>query len=90
LKHHRKSWLSYFDDVSTVLFVASLSSYDQNLFEDPTINRMVDAIVLFDQMTNHPLLKKLDFVLFLNKRDLYEKKVKAIPISKFFPEYRGT
>ncbi|KAJ3335088.1 hypothetical protein HDU91_002371, partial [Kappamyces sp. JEL0680] len=29
LKHHRKAWLSYFDDVHSILFVVSLSSYDQ-------------------------------------------------------------
>jgi transposase-like protein len=90
LKHHRKSWLSYFDCCHSILFVASLSSYDQTLVEDPTINRMSDALVLFDQMSNHPLLSKIDFILFLNKRDIYAKKVKQIPIAKFFPEYKGT
>ena len=89
LKHHRKTWLSYFDNASTVLFVVSLSSYDQTLTEDTTINRMVDAIVLFDQMANHQLLKKIDFILFLNKKDLYEKKVRKVSIAKYFPEYQG-
>ena len=89
LKHHRKLWLSYFDCVHSVLFVASLSAYDQVLVEDPTINRMSDALVLFEQMVNHSLLAKIDIILFLNKRDIYSKKVKQIPISKFFPEYQG-
>jgi guanine nucleotide-binding protein G(i) subunit alpha len=89
LKHHRKGWISYFDHVHSILFVASLSSYDQNMVEDATINRMSDSLVLFDQMSNHPLLTNIDIILFLNKRDIYSKKVKKVPISKYFPEYQG-
>jgi hypothetical protein len=89
LKYHRTQWISYFDQVNCILFVTSLSSYDQVLVEDPTINRMADSIVLFDQMSNHPLLKDATFILFLNKRDIYQKKVKKIPIAKFFPDYKG-
>ncbi|KAJ3319537.1 hypothetical protein HDV06_006270 [Boothiomyces sp. JEL0866] len=87
LVHHRKFWLSYFDHVHTVLFVMSLASYDQYLMEDPTINRMVDALVLFEQMVNHKLLQKQNFVLFMNKKDIYETKIKKVLISSYFPEY---
>jgi hypothetical protein len=90
LKHHRKSWISYFDHVHSILFVASLSAYDQTMIEDPTINRMSDALVLFDQMSNHQLLINIDIILFHNKRDIYAKKVRTIPISNFFPEYQGS
>ncbi|KAJ3306050.1 hypothetical protein HDV03_000587 [Kappamyces sp. JEL0829] len=89
LKHHRKAWLSYFDDVHSILFVVSLSSYDQVLVEDPSVNRMADALVLFEQITNHPLLKKIDIILFFNKKDLFEVKAKKILVKEFFPEYKG-
>jgi guanine nucleotide-binding protein subunit alpha len=89
LKHHRKKWLSYFDIVHTILFVVSLSSYDQTMIEDPTVNRMVDSLVLFEDICNNELLAKLDIILFLNKVDLFKKKVKVIPVKKFFPEYSG-
>ncbi|KAJ3325486.1 hypothetical protein HDV06_004345 [Boothiomyces sp. JEL0866] len=88
LRHHRKHWLTYFEDVQCVLFVVSLSSYDQYLIEDPTVNRMVDSLVLFEQTVNHPLLKKPDFILFFNKKDLYFEKIKTIPIEATFPEYK--
>lgn len=68
LVHHRKTWLSYFSDVHSVMFVASLSSYNQTLVEDSSVNQMSDSLVLFEQMVNHPLLLKKDIVLFLNKR----------------------
>ncbi|KAJ3325396.1 Guanine nucleotide-binding protein G(t) subunit alpha-3 [Boothiomyces sp. JEL0866] len=89
LRHHRKAWFSYFEHVTTVLFVASISSYDQNLVEDPTVNRMVDSLVLFEQIANHKLMAKPQFVLFFNKKDLYEVKIKQVGIREFFPEYDG-
>ncbi|KAJ3271581.1 hypothetical protein HDV01_006543 [Terramyces sp. JEL0728] len=89
LIHHRKTWLSYFDDVQTVLFVMSLASYDQFLAEDSTINMMVDSLVLFEQVINNPILSTPNFVLFFNKKDIYEKKIKLVPLNSFFPEYTG-
>ncbi|KAJ3348309.1 hypothetical protein HDU91_006587 [Kappamyces sp. JEL0680] len=89
LTYHRKVWTGYFSNVDTVLFVASLSAYNQMLVEDPTVNRMADAMVLFQQIGNHPLLVKVPFILFMNKRDIYEKKAKKIPIINYFPEYSG-
>jgi guanine nucleotide-binding protein G(i) subunit alpha len=57
--------------------------------EEDGINRMVDSLVLFDDMINHPLLEKKSFVLFLNKRDLYDKKIKKKDIIDYFPQYKG-
>jgi hypothetical protein len=59
------------------------------MIEDPTVNRMADALVLFEQTCKHPMLIKKNFVLFLNKKDLYEKKVHNVSISTYFPDYTG-
>jgi len=37
----RAVWQSYFDDADAIIFLASLSAFDQTLVEDPTMNRMV-------------------------------------------------
>ncbi|KAJ2999237.1 hypothetical protein HDV02_003331 [Globomyces sp. JEL0801] len=89
LKHTRKAWVPYFDDCNAIFFVASLSCYDQMLVENDQINRMVDAIQLFESLINNPLLSKPNFVLFLNKKDLFEKKIKKVPITNFFPDFQG-
>ncbi|KAJ3304740.1 hypothetical protein HDV03_002425 [Kappamyces sp. JEL0829] len=89
LSYHRKQWISYFDDVRTVIFVANLASYDKMMIEDKTVNQMVDAIVLFEEIINHQLLAKKFVLLFLNKKDLYEKKIKKRSIAEYFPQYRG-
>ena len=90
LSHHRSSWISYFDEVTAVLFVASLSCYDQNMVEEEGVNRMVDSIVLFENMVNHELLVKKSFILFLNKKDIYEEKIRKKHIVDYFPNYKGT
>ncbi|KAJ3304739.1 hypothetical protein HDV03_002424 [Kappamyces sp. JEL0829] len=89
LSHHRNGWVSYFDDVKAILFVASLSCYDQVMMEEEGVNRMVDSLVLFEEMVNHELLKKKDFIFFLNKKDLFEKKIKKKHIVDYFPQYKG-
>jgi hypothetical protein len=38
---HRAAWLPYFDTTDAIIFIASLSSFDEMLAEDPTVNRMV-------------------------------------------------
>jgi len=46
------------------------------LYEDENTNRMDEALILFEQICNHPSFKKTSMVLFLNKRDLFEMKLK--------------
>ena len=89
LSHHRKTWIPYFDDVHCIIFIASLSSYDQTMVEEEGVNRMVDSIVLFQEMVNHKLLSQKPFILFLNKKDLFLKKIKTKHIIDFFPNYKG-
>ncbi|KAI8896372.1 guanine nucleotide binding protein, alpha subunit [Globomyces pollinis-pini] len=89
LMHHRKHWISFFEYVDLIIFVMALNSYDQFLIEDPTINRMQDALVLFEEIVNHPLLQSPSIALFMNKKDAFAIKIAKTPIQKFFPDYQG-
>jgi GTPase SAR1 family protein len=40
-RNERKKWIHCFESVTGIIFVAALSEYDQGLFEDHTVNRMV-------------------------------------------------
>ncbi|GAM22076.1 hypothetical protein SAMD00019534_052510, partial [Acytostelium subglobosum LB1] len=51
-KSHRRKWIQCFDGVSAVLFVSSLSSYDQVLEEDGKTNRLEDSLTLFKEIVN--------------------------------------
>jgi len=42
----RKKWLPLFDMVTAIIFVGTLSEYDQKLQEDRRVNPMTEAIGL--------------------------------------------
>jgi GTPase SAR1 family protein len=81
-RNERKKWLHCFDSVQAVLFVASLSEFDQFLYEEHTTNRMTEAFQLFEEMSNLEVFAKSSIILFLNKIDLFTEKVKTKNISE--------
>ncbi|KAI8923110.1 guanine nucleotide binding protein, alpha subunit [Entophlyctis helioformis] len=87
---NRKRWIPYFDDVNTILFIVSLAGFDQCLVEDPTVNRMSDSLALFETIFHHKLLGNASIILFLNKKDLFEVKLKESAISAYFPDFDST
>lgn len=88
-RSERKKWIHCFEGITAVLFVLAMSEYDQMLFEDERVNRMHESIMLFDTLVNSRWFRDTPFILFLNKMDLFEDKVRRIPIRKYFPDYQG-
>ena len=81
-RSERCKWIECFDDVTAVIFVASLSGYDLKLFEDgvcdarlrvrtvdrwQVTNRVNEALTLFDAICNNKFFKNTAMILFLNK-----------------------
>lgn len=81
-RNERKKWIHCFDNVTAVIFVAAICEYDQVLYEDNTQNRLIEAITLFKEIANSPYFSNTSMILFLNKRDLFEKKIKVVDIRK--------
>merc|ERR1712153_271268 len=44
---------------------------------------------LFDSICNNKWFVETSIILFLNKKDLFEQKIKYSPLSICFPEYKG-
>jgi len=90
-RNERKKWIHCFEGVTAVLFVGVLSEYDQVLYEDGTVNRMVETLVLFEDACNSHWFKKTAIILFLNKRDLFEDKIIRVPLTAcpIFANYTG-
>jgi len=78
-----------FQDVSAVIFFASLAEYDLKLYEDETTNRMHESLKLFKDICNTKWFTDTNIILFLNKKDLFEKKIKKTPLSACFKDYKG-
>jgi len=82
-RSERKKWIHCFEHVTAVIYVASMSGYDQTLFEDSTTNRLQEAVVLFEEICRSQWFTNTAIILFLNKRDLFEEKFvrRQIPIN---------
>ena len=50
---------------------------------------MRDSLELFTEMFKTQFLQKSSFILFLNKKDLFENKLSYSPLEKYFPKYEG-
>ena len=83
----RKKWIHCFENVTAVIFVASLSCYDELMFEDDQVNCMIDSLDLFKEICNLQWFVTTPIILFLNKKDLFEKKIHIIPLSVCFTDY---
>ncbi|KAJ3438515.1 guanine nucleotide-binding protein g(o) subunit alpha [Anaeramoeba flamelloides] len=88
-RNERKKWIHCFEDITAVIFCASLSEYDQSLFEDESENRMRESLLLFDEVCNSRWFTDTSIILFLNKTDLFRKKIKTTDPKVCFPEYIG-
>nr|XP_058953948.1 guanine nucleotide-binding protein G(t) subunit alpha-2-like [Pocillopora verrucosa] len=88
-KSQRKKWIHFFEGVTAVVFFVSLSSYDEFVEEDENSNAMHDSLELFEEISQNAFLEKTEFILFLNKHDLFVEKLKTSNLSACFPDYDG-
>ncbi|VDH97251.1 guanine nucleotide-binding protein G(o) subunit alpha, partial [Mytilus galloprovincialis] len=88
-RSERKKWIHCFEDVTAIIFCVAMSEYDQVLHEDETTNRMQESLKLFDSICNNKWFTDTSIILFLNKKDLFEEKIKKSSLTICFPEYTG-
>lgn len=89
-RSERRKWIHCFDDVTAVIFFVSLSEYDQKCFEDNITNRMSESMKLFKDITNYKAFAdNTALILFLNKKDLFKRKLSEVPLNHFFKQYTG-
>ncbi|KAI9631078.1 hypothetical protein KEM48_013336 [Puccinia striiformis f. sp. tritici PST-130] len=51
-RSERKKWIHCFENVTAIVFLVALSEYDQMLYEDDSVNRMQEALNLFDSISS--------------------------------------
>lgn len=88
-RSERRKWIHCFQDVTSVIFCVALSEYDLKLYEDDTTNRMQESLKLWKEICNTKWFLNTHMILFLNKRDLFEDKIKRVPLTVCFPLYDG-
>lgn len=50
---------------------------------------MQESLKLFDSICNNKWFTDTSIILFLNKKDLFEEKIRKSPLTICFPEYAG-
>ncbi|CAG5097200.1 Oidioi.mRNA.OKI2018_I69.XSR.g14976.t1.cds [Oikopleura dioica] len=88
-RSERKKWIHCFEGVTAIIFCVALSAYDLVLAEDEEMNRMHESMKLFDSICNNKWFTDTSIILFLNKKDLFEKKISKSPLTICFPDYTG-
>ncbi|XP_078066041.1 guanine nucleotide-binding protein G(t) subunit alpha-1 isoform X1 [Mustelus asterias] len=88
-RSERKKWIHCFEGVTCIIFIAALSAYDMVLVEDDEVNRMHESLHLFNSICNHRYFIATSIVLFLNKKDVFQEKIKKTHLSICFPDYDG-
>ncbi|ORZ02567.1 guanine nucleotide binding protein, alpha subunit [Syncephalastrum racemosum] len=88
-RSERKKWIHCFESVTAIIFLVAISEYDQVLIEDETVNRMQEALTLFDSICNSRWFVKTSIILFLNKIDIFKEKLPKHPLKESFPDFTG-
>lgn len=88
----RRKWIHSFDCVKAIIFLTAMNEYDRYFEHDHQnhgMTRMQESLDLFKVITNIKILSSASFILFLNKKDLFEEKIAKSPLKDFWPEYDG-
>ncbi|KAJ7083882.1 heterotrimeric G protein alpha subunit 2 [Mycena epipterygia] len=82
-------WIHCFESVTSIMFCTALSEYGQVLLEEQSVNCLRESVSLFDSVINSCSFRRISVILFLNKVDVFERKLQEIPLNCYFPEYTG-
>jgi len=77
-------WLEMLEDIRLVIFCVALSDYDQLSFhvDGSPMNKMMLSKKLFESIVTHPTFEHMDFLLILNKFDIFEEKIEQVPLTE--------
>eukprot|EP01083_Nonionella_stella_P039707 108013_1 len=87
----RRKWTKFIGDnvdVHLVLYVLPIADYDLTLFEDDETNCLVESIEVFhDVMVKGHFFEEQRLVVLFNKIDIFERKIRKIPITAAFDDF---
>ena len=85
----REKWIHSFENITSIIFVLDLATYDEVLLEDSTQNRMMESLMLFESVVNSRWLRRTSIILFLDNLATFKEKLGRSPLSNQFPDYSG-
>lgn len=88
-RSQRQKWYQCFVGITSILFLAASSEFDQVLMEDRKTNRLQESCDIFETIINNKSFSNVSIILFLNKMDLLQEKIKHVNIAEYFDNYEG-
>ena len=87
----RKKWIGHFENVDAILYICSLSEFDQKCYEDEITNRMKESLELFASYINSKYFEGSLIYLVLNKQDIFVDKInRGVNLKDTFEDYNGS
>ena len=90
IRSERRKWIHSFKAVGdAIIFLVSLSEYDQMMYGDQNITRLDESIALLETVMEW--FEYSSFILFLNKMDIFKQKIMYSDshLSKYYPDFDG-
>jgi len=90
----REKWINFLQSrITCVIFLGAIDEYNTNFIEceesEREKNKLLEAIELFGTIQNYSWLEHTTFILFLNKIDIFEEKIRIYNIIDHFPDFPG-
>ena len=76
---HRTKYRQMFVSADILIYVVSISNYDERVYGQPFINCMDEQLSRFDQVCNKMGLD-IPIILVFNKTDCFKNKIETVPI----------
>ncbi|KAF8990194.1 heterotrimeric G-protein alpha subunit, GPA3-like protein [Cyathus striatus] len=84
-----EKWTHCFENVTSILFCASLSGYDQMLAGEKKQNQLNESLTLFEAIVNSRWFLRTSVILLFTEIDIFTLKIMKSPLEQHFPEYLG-
>ena len=88
-RSERRKWVHVLENNDGVVFVASMSDFDEFLFEDGNVVSMREAIQVFHETVQREEFRQIPFFLVFTKLDVLQRKLEFGKFSDFLDGYAG-
>ncbi|KAH8655289.1 G-protein alpha subunit-domain-containing protein [Xylariales sp. PMI_506] len=89
MRTERKKWIHCFENITSIIYVVDLDTYDQSPFEEPSQTSLMESLLLFDSMVNSRWFCYTSIILLFNNIVRFKEKLPTSPLHSFFPDYEG-
>ena len=88
-RSERRKWIHYFEGIDVIMYLAALTDYDLSVEEEPDKNALEESLEVFASLINSQWFRKTPVLLFLNKMDRFESKIKSHPLNEYYTDFKG-